>query len=83
MQIVYEPHPVSPERKAELRAQGFKIIDAIFAPKDETPTSIPTREDIAGMKRSEVVEWLQAHGVEAPKGRIEDLRAALERAIYL
>ena len=34
MKIVYEPHPVSPERKAELRAQGFKIIDARFAPAD-------------------------------------------------
>ena len=33
MQIVYEPHPVSPERKAELRAQGFKIVDARFAPE--------------------------------------------------
>jgi hypothetical protein len=32
--IAYEPHPVSPERKAELRAQGFKIIDARFKPLD-------------------------------------------------
>ena len=32
--IIYEPHPVSPERKAELRAQGFKIIDAAFKPVD-------------------------------------------------
>lgn len=31
--IIYEPHPVSPERKAEPRAQGFKIIDAAFAPE--------------------------------------------------
>ena len=30
--IKYEPHPVSPERKAELIAAGFKIIDARFAP---------------------------------------------------
>jgi hypothetical protein len=30
--IKYEPHPVSPERKAELVAAGFKIIDARFAP---------------------------------------------------
>ncbi|TDS73402.1 hypothetical protein [Comamonas sp. JUb58] len=30
--IAYEKHPVSPERKAELRAQGFKIIDAVFKP---------------------------------------------------
>lgn len=33
-EIIYEPHPVSPERKAELRAQGFKIIDARFAPEN-------------------------------------------------
>lgn len=31
--VIYEPHPVSPERKAELRAQGFKIIDASFGPR--------------------------------------------------
>lgn len=30
--IKYEPHPVSPERKQELRDQGFRIIDARFAP---------------------------------------------------
>lgn len=30
--IIYEPHPVSPERKAELRGQGFKILDARFDP---------------------------------------------------
>lgn len=32
--IAYEPHPVSPERKAELVGQGFKIIDAAFKPAD-------------------------------------------------
>jgi len=31
-EVIYEPHPVSPERKAELRAEGYKIIDARFAP---------------------------------------------------
>ena len=31
--IIYEPHPVTPERKAELRAKGYQIIDAQFAPK--------------------------------------------------
>jgi len=34
MKIAYEPHPVSAERKAELRAQGFKIMDARFKPLD-------------------------------------------------
>lgn len=32
-EIIYEPHPVTPERKAELRAHGYKIIDAMFAPE--------------------------------------------------
>lgn len=32
--IAYEKHPVSPERKKELRDKGFKIIDAQFAPDD-------------------------------------------------
>jgi hypothetical protein len=34
MKIAYEPHPVTPERKAELRALGFKIVDAAFKPAD-------------------------------------------------
>ena len=32
--VIYEPHPVSAERKAELRAQGYTILDAIYRPKD-------------------------------------------------
>lgn len=32
--IVYEQHPVTAERKAELRQKGYKIIDAKFAPDD-------------------------------------------------
>lgn len=34
MKIAYEQHPVSPERKAELRAEGCKIIDIRFKPVD-------------------------------------------------
>ena len=33
-EIIYEPHPVTAERKKELIAKGYKIIDAIFAPDD-------------------------------------------------
>ena len=33
MQVIYEPHPVTPERKAELRIKGFRIIDARYAPE--------------------------------------------------
>ena len=32
--VVYEKHPVTAERKAELRQKGYKIIDAKFAPAD-------------------------------------------------
>ncbi len=37
--IAYEPHPVAPERKAELRKAGYKIVDARLKPEgleDET-----------------------------------------------
>ncbi len=33
-QIAYVKHPVSAEKKKELVAKGFKIIDARFKPKD-------------------------------------------------
>lgn len=32
--VIYEPHPVSPERKKELRGKGLKIIDIRFAPPE-------------------------------------------------
>lgn len=35
--IAYERHPVTPERKAELLAQGFQIIDARFKPAEVEP----------------------------------------------
>lgn len=33
--IHYEPHPVSPERKNELRAKGLRIVDIVFKPVSE------------------------------------------------
>jgi len=33
--IKYLMHPVSPEEKAKLREQGYKILDARFAPEGE------------------------------------------------
>lgn len=32
-QVWYEPHPVTPERKAEIRKRGYRIVDAAFAPE--------------------------------------------------
>ena len=39
--IAYEPHPVSPERKRELNAQGYKIVDIAFKPADAEPVPAP------------------------------------------
>lgn len=46
MTIKYEPHPVTPERKAELRAQGYTIVDARFAPPEEKKPAPKTRKAV-------------------------------------
>lgn len=45
--IVYCTHPVSPEIKAAILAEGGKIIDATFAPEGERMIDGQTGEDIA------------------------------------
>jgi hypothetical protein len=83
MEIIYEPHPVSPERKAELRAQGYKIIDARFRPATE-PEAI-TRESIAKMKRADVLDLLDAHGVdlgEVADFKVGELRSLLTEIMF-
>lgn len=45
--IAYEPHPVSPARKKELREQGFTIVDAIYKPK-VAPAEPPAEERSTG-----------------------------------
>lgn len=52
MQIAYEPHPVSPERKAELKAAGFKIIDLRFAPADHVVEAPEPVSDPVPAKRT-------------------------------
>lgn len=47
--IAYEKHPVSPERKQELRAQGYRILDAQFAP-DEPKAAEPEKPKRATKK---------------------------------
>lgn len=42
--IVYEKHPVSRERKTELRAQGLKIVDLAYKPAD---AKSPERIDVS------------------------------------
>ena len=78
--IAWEKHPVSPERKAELRAKGYQIIDAIFMPEGyENPADDGEPE---GAKKATVAELraaLEAKGVEVPEGaKKADLQALLE-----
>lgn len=67
-QVWYEPHPVPPERKAELRAKGYQIIDAAFMPEGfEKPADDSEPE---GAKKATVAELraaLEAKGVEVPE----------------
>ncbi|MGL4517060.1 MAG: hypothetical protein ACRCUH_10275 [Shewanella sp.] len=46
--IAYEKHPVTPERKKELRDAGLTILDARFKPADAEP------EVLAPVKRAYV-----------------------------
>lgn len=42
--IIYEPHPVTPERKRELLAAGYRILDARFAPDSEDMPPVADRQ---------------------------------------
>lgn len=80
--VWYEPHPVKPERKAELRKRGFQIIDAIFMPEGYENPGDDGEPD--GAKKATVAELraaLEAKGVEVPDGaKKADLQALLDGA---
>lgn len=42
-EIKYLVHPVSPEEKAKVRAEGFKILDARFAPVEQVEPIKPKK----------------------------------------
>ena len=76
--IAYEPHPVSPERKAELVAKGYRIVDARFAPADAKPvvTNLVKPPVIEDNDEAEVAAFIEAafddmneELAEAPKPR--------------
>lgn len=51
--IKYLKHPVSPEDKKKYREQGYKIIDAKFAPKGEKSTTPAKKADKEPAKKAE------------------------------
>ena len=67
--IIYEPHPVNVARKAKLQAEGYKILDAIFAPAG-TPIHVKLEEEVAPVEaepeaKPEAEDTLVAYEEEA------------------
>ena len=69
--IIYEPHPVSESRKAKLQAEGYKILDAIFAPAG-TPIHQELHEEVASVEaevEAEAETEEEAEDSPAKRGR--------------
>ncbi|MGT2493123.1 hypothetical protein ACU4GD_28085 [Cupriavidus basilensis] len=84
MEIWYEPHPVSPQRKAELRAMGLQIVDAIFKPEDYENPPLLNAEGLR-MDGPTIAEFVAAgcpaaeyppHGY-APRSTAEEIASAV------
>lgn len=76
---IYEPHPVSAERKAELQAQGYRIIDARFAPADAPVAKVePVAAPVEVAPVEEVIEVVEA---PEPKKRGRPSKVASESQI--
>lgn len=81
--IVYEPHPVSPERKAELRREGKRIIDARFAPEGAKiggkATKAKAKAPAKPTEADELRAKLTAAGVDfAADASLEELQVIAE-----
>lgn len=71
--IIYEPHPISPARKAKLQAEGYKIIDAIFAPAGAPIHQKLDTEDVA------IEAVVAAETEEDPVAAEADIDEAIEK----
>lgn len=71
-EVVYEPHPVSAERKKELNDKGFRIIDARFKPKDDESPSAAQASVSGGEGGAGKAGKKPSHGL-----RIDDIKAKL------
>lgn len=52
-------------------------------PQGAETGDIPGKSDIAGMKRAELIEWLEAHGVDDPQGPVAELRDQLRAIMFM
>lgn len=82
--IAYEPHPVSPERKAELRAAGYKILDARFDPDGQPAVVTETAASCLGTESGDQFsdEQLRA-AIEAATGKAPHHKLGREKLVEL
>lgn len=82
--VADEPHPVTPERKRELNAAGYQIIDAVFAPPGPAPAPADFDDAHGEMTKAEIVAALEARGMEVDGrtgvAKLKEMLAALETA---
>lgn len=87
--IIYEPHPVTPQRKAELRGQGYTIIDAVYAPGGYKHPDAKGQKDSGdggqggkALTVPEIKKALADKGIAIPEGvtKRDDLKALLDAA---
>ncbi|MBM7328722.1 hypothetical protein [Brucella intermedia] len=79
-EIAYVVHPVSQKLKEKLRADGFKIIDARFAPED---AKVINPHKKRGKDEGQQQQALSTGGIGTDSGdqfSEEQLRAAIEAA---
>ncbi len=82
--IIYEQHPVSAQRKAELREKGYKIIDARFKPagaKEPAESAPPADDGLEGLDAQQLHELAKERGVKVHHAAGADkVREALREA---
>lgn len=66
-----------------MSATAFQRQRRAMAQQTEAKSAVPDRDDIDRMPKAEVKEWLEAHGVEGAKGRIDEMREQLKAAMFI
>ncbi len=70
---------VHPDMVADYEGGGYRR-----AADDVSIRPIPSKSDVARMPKDEVIEWLEAHGVDYPhRTPLPELRGALRRLLYV
>lgn len=79
MKTIYEKHPVTKERKAELKAKGYRIIDIEFAPKGYvSPETEAQKDELESLSAGELRELAKKRDIAvAGNASADKIREAL------